>query len=1192
MFDEYLSPPISVSSLVPVAVSPVLAYSTGIPSSTSVDQDTPSPKPSSKESSSQVVILNNVYFVNQPPEHISKWIKDHLIDIVIGNPSKPASTRHQIQNKAMFCYFDAFLSSVKPKSYKEALTESCWIEAMQEEINDFERLQIWELVPPRGYRQEEGIDFKESFALVVRLEAIHIFIAIAAHINMIVYQMDVKTAFLNGILRKEVYVSQPDGFVDPENPNHVYKLKKALYGLKQAPRAWYDLLSSYLLSEKFSKGAVDPTLFVRREGKYILLIIKKYGMETSEPIDTLMVEKSKLDEDPQRKVVDPTHYRRMISSLITMTPTAKQIALDNALVAPGDRVNIGICNMRIDPLKTLKDPTYQVVLDALINNNDSKKQEKMYYPRFTKAIIQHFISKDKSISMRNRLFMHTVQDDSVLGSLRFVSKTKEYQVYGALILANMTNLKMRKSPAYKTYLAYATGTSPPKKDRNLRNLLLHQRRKLVFLLKILQRNLPRNLLLEDIISKRETNIYQVGGSSEGAGLESEVPDEPKGKSIDTSEGTGLKIGISDVSKADSFESEYESWGDSDDDDLQDDDEYDRINKEMYDDVNVELRDAEPAGKGKDDTEATIIAASATQKTEVPLLSSSISSDYATKFLNFDNIPSVKTKIILMMDIKVQHEDPSSQTSSLLTVLVMVIPKTSSALATTIPLPISPFIPLPQQSTPIPTPTTTEATISTTTDHDSTTLTTIHLRLSNLENKTKTLRNVDHNLDIHATIKSEVPTVVEEYIGTILDDTLHKVIQRHTTKLIKAHSVPTDFIEILQQQQTPQKNATDICKIKIEQAGKQQETKYTITSYDTVELQEFDQKRTLFETMTKTKAFNKNTKHKDLYHALMESIIKDEDAMDKGVADKSKKRKPDDADKDEGPPAESNQGLKTKKTSKDNLGEDIGNTDEPPVVNTDLKDWFKKPERPPTPDPEWNKCKTVDNKPTQKCLSDVDKAEKPSKTFIDLMSTPINFSAFSMNRLQISDLTQDILVAPVYKLLKCTCRSYVELEYNMKECYKSLNDQIDWNNPKGDRYPFDLRKPLPLQLYKLMEGDFPRLHLNDIEDMLLLIVQNRIFNLKDKLERNRLMCSYELYKFSDGTLISIRDKLKDMLNNLEMGYTSVMQRRRWSNLNKKRSRIMVKDIDRQFLERRLIRSLEKFVGGREYREDLRLLQRII
>ncbi|GJV64800.1 retrovirus-related pol polyprotein from transposon TNT 1-94 [Tanacetum coccineum] len=124
----------------------------------------------------------------------------------------------------------------------------------------------------RGYRQEEGIDFEESFALVARLEAIHIFIAFAAHMNMVVYQMDVNTAFLNGILREEVYISQPDGFVDPENPNHVYKLKKALYGLKQAPQAWYELLSSFLLSQKFTKGTVDPILFVRREDKDILLV--------------------------------------------------------------------------------------------------------------------------------------------------------------------------------------------------------------------------------------------------------------------------------------------------------------------------------------------------------------------------------------------------------------------------------------------------------------------------------------------------------------------------------------------------------------------------------------------------------------------------------------------------------------------------------------------------------------------------------------------------------------------------------------------------------------------------------------------------------------------------------------------------------------------------------------------------------
>nr|GEV43837.1 copia protein [Tanacetum cinerariifolium] len=192
----------------------------------------------------------------------------------------------------------------------------------------------------RGYRQKEGIDCEESFALVARLEAIWIFLAYAAHKNMIVYQMDVKIAFLNGNLREEVYVSQPDGFVDQDNPNHMYKLKKALYALKQAPRAWYDMLSSFLISQDFSKGSVDPTLFIRRNGNDLLLMsmmgkilfflglhisqsprgifinqskyaiesLRKYGFESYDPVDTPMVEKSKLDEDKEGKAIDPSHY--------------------------------------------------------------------------------------------------------------------------------------------------------------------------------------------------------------------------------------------------------------------------------------------------------------------------------------------------------------------------------------------------------------------------------------------------------------------------------------------------------------------------------------------------------------------------------------------------------------------------------------------------------------------------------------------------------------------------------------------------------------------------------------------------------------------------------------------------------------------------------------------------------------------
>ncbi|GJV67578.1 retrovirus-related pol polyprotein from transposon TNT 1-94 [Tanacetum coccineum] len=292
MFDEYFNPPQSIVSPVLAAAAPRHADPTDLPSLTSIDQNTPSTSiPStthethSQESSSNLKPLDH-----QPLEHITKWTKIHPLSNVI-----------------------------------EALLESSWIDAMQEEIHKFECLDVWELVPcpdyvmiiklnwifkvkkdefggvlknkarlvakgylkkdefrgilknkarlvAKGYRQEEGTDFEQSFAPVPRIEAIRIFVENAANKNMTIYQMDVKIDFLNGELRKEVYVSQPEGFVGQDNPTHMYKLKKALYDLKQPPRAWYDMLSSFLLSQEFSKGVFDPTLFTWKEGKDILLI--------------------------------------------------------------------------------------------------------------------------------------------------------------------------------------------------------------------------------------------------------------------------------------------------------------------------------------------------------------------------------------------------------------------------------------------------------------------------------------------------------------------------------------------------------------------------------------------------------------------------------------------------------------------------------------------------------------------------------------------------------------------------------------------------------------------------------------------------------------------------------------------------------------------------------------------------------
>ncbi|GJZ13180.1 retrovirus-related pol polyprotein from transposon TNT 1-94 [Tanacetum coccineum] len=402
LFDELLTPLPSVDHPAPKVIAPIAevvapepAASTGSPSSTTVDQDAPSPSNSQTTPETQSPIIPNdveednhdldVAHMNNDPffgiiipennseassffrmiiptivhtatpniEHVTKWTKDHPLDNIISELKRPVSTRLQLHEQALFCYYDAFLSSVEPKTYKDTLTQSCWIEAMQGELDEFECLEVWELIPrpdkvmvitlkwiykvkldelgvilknnarlvARGYRQEEGTNFEESFSPVARLDAIRIFLAYAAHMNMVVYQMDVKTAFLNGILREEVYVSQPDGFVDQDNLNHVYKLKKALYGLKQAPRAWYDLLSKFLPSLEFAKVnprihhiihkktrqrsspglqiSQSPRGIFINQSKYAFESLKKYGMESSDPVDTPMVEKSKLDEDTQ-----------------------------------------------------------------------------------------------------------------------------------------------------------------------------------------------------------------------------------------------------------------------------------------------------------------------------------------------------------------------------------------------------------------------------------------------------------------------------------------------------------------------------------------------------------------------------------------------------------------------------------------------------------------------------------------------------------------------------------------------------------------------------------------------------------------------------------------------------------------------------------------------------------------------------
>nr|GEY79669.1 hypothetical protein [Tanacetum cinerariifolium] len=254
-------------------------------------------------SSRHVDSLNmHTFYQRHPFEH--RWTKDRLLEQVIGNPSQSIRTRHQLQTDGEMYMFALTMSRTEPKNIKEAMADSAWIESMEEELYQFDRLDVWELVDKplyknvinmkwlwknkrdeentvirnksrlvaKGYAQKEGVDFEESFALVARLEAVRLFNAYDAYKSFIVYQIDVKTTFLYGPLKEEVYVNQPDGFVDPYHPDKVYHLKKSLYGLKQAPRACFGTpMATKHLDADLSGTPVNQTKYQSMVGALMYL---------------------------------------------------------------------------------------------------------------------------------------------------------------------------------------------------------------------------------------------------------------------------------------------------------------------------------------------------------------------------------------------------------------------------------------------------------------------------------------------------------------------------------------------------------------------------------------------------------------------------------------------------------------------------------------------------------------------------------------------------------------------------------------------------------------------------------------------------------------------------------------------------------------------------------------------------------
>ncbi|GJT19507.1 hypothetical protein Tco_0878213 [Tanacetum coccineum] len=456
---------------------------------------------------------------------------------------------------------------------------------------------------------------------------------------------------------------------------------------------------------------------------------------------------------------------RTFASIINTCLSGKITGLDKLRLSRA-QILWGMFNKKnVDFVKLLwEDFTFQ------IENRDTKNQEKMYYLRFIKVIIHHFITKDKSISMRNRMFMHIVDDDNILGPMRFVSKADDYQVYGTLLPEKPAS-SLRK----RTLVTVEEEDPKPAK-------------------KVAPSKKP---------SRKQSTGVQIRDTPGVSVSKKKAP-----ATTDKSKGIYLlsRAALLEEAQFETRESEYESWGDSGDeanvqetnDDEEesdnkfvhtpedyvptddernnktkdiDEEEYDRIDKELYGDVNVRVLDVVQDDEGEEDADMINVAHVQNATTEVPPLSSShsVSSTYTNAFLNLENLHSTKTEVVSILDINVQHEVPC--TSPLLTIPISVIPKhivfhpsetVIAAPATTITYLLSSLFPSLQQSIPIPTPTNTEAT-STIAVPESETLYAIHQRITDLEKDVKGLKSVNNSTTVTLAIKSEVPNAIKEYL---------------------------------------------------------------------------------------------------------------------------------------------------------------------------------------------------------------------------------------------------------------------------------------------------------------------------------------------------------------------------------------------------------------------------------------------
>ncbi|GJS18018.1 hypothetical protein Tco_0412490 [Tanacetum coccineum] len=978
-----------------------------------------------------------------------------------------------------------------------------------------------------------------------------------------------------------------------------------------------------------------------------------------------------------------------------------------------------------------------------IENKESRKNKYMFYPRFTKVIINHFMSQDQSIPRRNKVDWHMANDDPILTTMRFIPQPEVVQRYGAILLDYLTNQEMKESEAYKTYHDLATGKVKPKPK------YVHDDD---------ETNVDKE---EDGDNQDDDDTRSDDDVNKGKDDQDDDDDERTESDNDGEDFVHPKFSThddearheEDVNEEDSFDPRVQTPShvsiDDDDNDIEiqgvnvegeemDEEATNEVEEgnELYRDVNVKLarRDVEMTDAQQTNVQTTQVI----EDTHVIITlvnpkgqqqSSSVSSGFVSNMLN----PNPNLGINSIFNL-------NTEATSLVDVSVTTIAEPPSLSATTLFPLLTPLITQLQQP-PVPTPATFPSSYLQDLPNFGS--------LFGFDNRLKTLEtnfSEFKQMNQFAAVVSSIPGIVDQYLDNQINDAVKTAVQLQSERLREeAQAENEDFLNKLDD------NIKKIIKDQVKEQVKTQVSKILPKIEKLVNDQL--ESEVLIRSLNKAKTSHALDIQKNLYKALVDAYEADKYILDAYGDIVTIKRCRDD---DEEPSAGSNRGSKrrrsgkepestsapkektskstgsskegskskTRSTDKSAQIEELVHTvddleqpahqefntgftkDQPVEETTQFPDWFKKLAKPPTPDRDWNKTLPADHGPIQPWLSTLAQNKDPRKSFNELMDTPLDFSAFMMNRIKFDTLTPELLIGPTFELMKGTCKSLVELEYFFEEVYKATTKQLDWINPEGQQYPHDLRKPLLLipnsqgrrvipfdhfinndleiiavtkleivkwhnykhldwitirrdddKLYKFKEGDFNRIRIQDIEDMLLLLVQGKLTNLtvkerlafnvslrmftrsvviqrsvenlqlgvesyqkklnltkpdtyrpnlkrkeacttysnprgfiyQNKDKKNRLMRIDELHKFSDATLDDVRTALNDRLKGIRMQY---LPQTIWRQRDKDNAGEIIQAIDKQLKTRRIIRSLEKFVGRRSYEGDFRLLQRTI